>query len=237
MNLPRLKDLVINTGANVLSSTSHWGGFNDPDNVITGCHHNAAASKLNTNSIHLHFQEQRPNHWWIVIIREWQSTETTEAWTTKCVCVCTGRKVKEHEDVSSQMYTIALDSRILLYEYGETGWGKNFGSWFASYTHTEYPQRPCTCSHRHTHKQFGSLWPQHTERLWLDSPAFYSMLLRLLTNTHGYTHLHRSGHCLQPNIKPQAATEANWSAPLYFQSIYSVHHGLYILIMYSASFS
>lgn len=89
MNLPRLKDLVINTGANVLSSTSRWGGFNGPDSVITGCHRNAAARALNTNSIHLHFQEQRPYHWWIVIIREWQSTETTEAWAAKCVCVWT----------------------------------------------------------------------------------------------------------------------------------------------------
>ncbi len=64
------------------------------------------------------------------------------------------------------------------------------------------------------------------------------MLLRLLTDTHThwYTHSHRSGHRLQPNTKPQAVIEADWSAPLYFQSIYSVHPGLYILIMCSASF-
>lgn len=39
-----------------------------------------------------------------------------------CVCVDAGRKVKEQEDVSSQIHTIAPDSRIIYYyrdEYGE----------------------------------------------------------------------------------------------------------------------
>lgn len=79
------------------------GGFNGPDSVITGCRHNAAAGTLNANSIHLHFQEQRPYHWWIVIIREWQSTETTEAWALKCVCMY----------VSSQTCTAASHCRVI----------------------------------------------------------------------------------------------------------------------------
>lgn len=57
------------------------------------------------------------------------------------MCVNTGRKVKEQKDVSSQIHTIAPDSRIIYYyrdEYEETEWGRNFrsGSGFASFTHT-----------------------------------------------------------------------------------------------------
>lgn len=39
-----------------------------------------------------------------------------------CVCVKSGCEVKKQEDVSSQIHTIALDSRIIYYnrdEYGE----------------------------------------------------------------------------------------------------------------------
>lgn len=51
------------------------------------------------------------------------------------------------------------------------------------------------------------------------------------------THTHTSlGSVCSKNTKPQAVIEAGWPAPLYFQSIYSVQPGLYILIMHSASF-
>lgn len=231
----------------MLSSVSRWGGFNGPDSVITGCRHNAAASTLSANSIHLHFQEQRPYHWWIVIIREWQSTETTEAWAAKCVCafVCTPAV----EEVSSQIHTAAPDSRIIYYNRmnterwdGEELWVREQGCILHTHTHThtqintQNTRTEYVYVFTNTHKQFGSLWPRHTERLWLNSPAFYSMLLTLLRLTHRHTHSYRSGHRLQPNTKPQAVIEADWPAPLYFQSIYSVHPGLYILIMCSTSF-
>ncbi len=62
-----------------------------------------------------------------------------------CMCVNTGHKVKEQEDVSSQIHTIARDSRIIYYyrdEYGEREWRRSFGSGSGSggasftYTHT-----------------------------------------------------------------------------------------------------
>lgn len=59
------------------------------------------------------------------------------------MCVCVRPKVKEQEDVSSQIHTIAQDSRIIYYdrdEYWETEWGRNCGSGSVLHTLT------------HTHK-------------------------------------------------------------------------------------
>lgn len=53
--------------------------------------------------------------------------------------VNTGRKVKEQEDVSSQIHIIARDSRIIYYyqdEYGEMGQGAGSGGGGASFTYT-----------------------------------------------------------------------------------------------------
>lgn len=74
----------------------------------------------------------------------------------------------------------------------------------------------CTCTHTHT--EFGSLWPQHTERLWLGSPAFYSMLLRLLTNTHRYT----LAQVWAPSAAKHKTTGCDWGQ-LVCSSIFSVY--------------
>lgn len=158
----------------MLSSVSCWGGFNGPDSVITGCRHNAAASTLSANSIHLHFQEQRPYHWWIVIIREWQSTETTEAWAAKCVCafVCTPAV----EEVSSLIHTAAPDSRIVYYNsmnterwVGEELWVREQGCILHTHTHTnkytEYPHRVCVRVHKHAQTVWLAVTPTHREAM------------------------------------------------------------------------
>lgn len=159
----------------MLSSVSRWGGFNGPDSVITGCRHNAAASTLSANSIHLHFQEQRPYHWWIVIIREWQSTETTEAWAAKRVCtfVCTPAV----EEVSSQIHTAAPDSRIIYYnrnEYREMGWWRTLGQGAGlhpshPHTHTqintENTRTECVRVHKHAQTVWLAVTPTHREAM------------------------------------------------------------------------
>lgn len=158
------------------------------------------------------------------------------------ICVYTG--CRRRRRMCPLRHTTALQDYILLQEWIQKRWDieKKFGlgSRSASFTQTQtHMYRQINTQNTHTkcvyvftymHKQFGSLWPWHTERLWLDSPAFYSMLLTLLTDTH------KSGHRLQQNTKPQAVIEADWPAPLYFQSIYSVQPSLYISIMCSASF-
>lgn len=56
-----------------------------------------------------------------------------------CVCVYTGRKVKEQEDVSSQTHTSAPDSGIIYYnrnEYREMGWGRTLGQGAGLHTQT-----------------------------------------------------------------------------------------------------
>lgn len=229
----------------MLSSASPSGGFNDPDSVITGCHHNAAASALNTNSIHLHFQEQRPNHWWIVIIREWQSTETTEAWTARRVWVLV---VKSRNGRMCPLRYTLLPRTAGLYitakrnterQDGERAMGQGAGL-HHSYTdthenkHTEYPHRARVRVHTHTNS-LADCDPD-TQRGCGSTHQPFIACCSDCWQAHTDTHSHRSGHRLQPNTKPQAVIEADWSAPLYFQSIYSVHPGLYILIMCSASF-
>lgn len=56
------------------------------------------------------------------------------------VYVNTSRKVKEQEDASPQIHTIARDGRIIYYhrdEYEETEWGGNFGSGIVLHTHRQ----------------------------------------------------------------------------------------------------
>ena len=153
MNLPGLRDLVINTGANVLSSTSRRGGFNGPDSVITGCRRNAAAGALSANSIHLHFHEQRPYHWWIVIIREWQSAETTEAWAAKSVCACAcvcvwGLKSRSRRMCPLRFTLLPKTAGLYITTGMSTGRRNGEGTvgQGASFTH----------SHTHTHSQINT---------------------------------------------------------------------------------
>lgn len=90
----------------------------------------------------------------------------------------------------------------------------------------------CTCSHARTNGL--ARCDPDTQRGYGSTHQPFIACCSHCWQTH--THSHRSGHRLQPNTKPQAVIEADWPAPLYFQSIYSVHPGLYILIMCSASF-
>lgn len=92
----------------------------------------------------------------------------------------------------------------------------------------------CTCSQTRTNSL--ARCDPDTQRGYGSTHQPFIACCSHCSDSHTHTHSYRSGHRLQPNTKPQAVIEADWPAPLYFQSIYSVHPGLYILIMCSTSF-
>lgn len=121
-----------------------------------------------------------------------------------CVCVHTG----SGRGVLSDTHCCPRQQDYILqqYEYREMGWWRTLGQGAGlhpshPHTHTQINTQNTRTEYvyvfTNTHKQFGSLWPRHTERLWLNSPAFYSMLLTLLRLTHTHTHTGLGTICSQ----------------------------------------